>query len=44
MFGHLDTDSNGIISLTELYQLEHDQNEPCLKPFFDACDTDGWVI
>ncbi|XP_048512789.1 proteoglycan Cow isoform X2 [Athalia rosae] len=40
MFGHLDIDSDSRISLTELYGLEHDQNEPCLKPFLDACDTD----
>lgn len=41
MFGHLDTDVDGKISLQELYSLEHDQNEPCLKPFLDACDVDG---
>ncbi|XP_051168631.1 proteoglycan Cow [Leptopilina boulardi] len=44
MFGHLDSDSSGLISLSELYQLEHDQNEPCLKPFFDSCDTDGDIF
>jgi len=40
MFGHLDSDSDGRLSLSELYGLEHDQNEPCLKPFLDGCDTD----
>ncbi|XP_015589539.1 proteoglycan Cow isoform X2 [Cephus cinctus] len=44
MFGHLDTDADGRISLSELYGLEHDQNEPCLKPFLDACDTDGDIF
>ncbi|XP_066603602.1 proteoglycan Cow isoform X2 [Prorops nasuta] len=44
MFGHLDTDSDGRISLSELYGLEHDQNEPCLKPFLDSCDTDGDIF
>ncbi|XP_015120183.1 proteoglycan Cow [Diachasma alloeum] len=41
MFGHFDTDGDRKISLSELYGLEHDQNEPCLKPFIDACDTNG---
>lgn len=40
MFGHLDSDNDGRLSLSELYGLEHDQNEPCLKPFLDGCDTD----
>lgn len=44
MFGHLDSDSDGRISLSELYGLEHDQNEPCLKPFLDSCDTDGDIF
>ncbi|XP_011502703.1 PREDICTED: testican-3 [Ceratosolen solmsi marchali] len=44
MFGHLDTDNNGKISLLELYGLEHDQNEPCLKPFLDACDINSDVF
>ncbi|XP_058800671.1 proteoglycan Cow isoform X2 [Phymastichus coffea] len=44
MFGHLDTDGDGKISLLELYGLEHDQNEPCLKPFLDACDVDGDIF
>ncbi|XP_032681567.1 proteoglycan Cow isoform X1 [Odontomachus brunneus] len=44
MFGHLDSDSDGRLSLSELYGLEHDQNEPCLKPFLDACDTDSDIF
>ncbi|XP_014214777.1 proteoglycan Cow-like [Copidosoma floridanum] len=41
MFGHLDTDSSGELSVLELYGLKHDQNEPCLKPFLDACDINS---
>ncbi|XP_012064548.1 PREDICTED: testican-3 [Atta cephalotes] len=44
MFGHLDSDSDGRLSLSELYGLEHDQNEPCLKPFLDSCDTDSDIF
>ncbi|KAL6254807.1 hypothetical protein P5V15_014142 [Pogonomyrmex californicus] len=44
MFGHLDSDSDGRLSLSELYGLEHDQNEPCLKPFLDGCDTDSDIF
>lgn len=44
MFGHLDSDNDGRLSLSELYGLEHDQNEPCLKPFLDGCDTDGDIF
>ncbi|XP_044011138.1 proteoglycan Cow isoform X1 [Aphidius gifuensis] len=44
MFGHLDNDGDRKLSLSELYGLEHDQNEPCLKPFLDACDTDGDIF
>ncbi|KAL1139994.1 hypothetical protein AAG570_006971, partial [Ranatra chinensis] len=40
MFHHLDTDSDAKLSLQELYDLEHDQNERCIKPFLDGCDTD----
>lgn len=40
MFGHLDTNSDGSLSLQELYDLEHDQNEKCIKPFIDTCDID----
>jgi len=40
MFQHLDIDSDSQLSLQELYDLEHDQNEHCIKPFLDACDTD----
>ncbi|KAL7303113.1 hypothetical protein TKK_0004325 [Trichogramma kaykai] len=45
MFGHLDTNGDERISQMELFGLEHDQNEPCLKPFLDTCDLneDGIV-
>ena len=40
MFGHLDRDADARLSLHELYGLEHDQSEKCMKPFLDSCDTD----
>lgn len=40
MFGHLDSSNDGYLSLQELYDLEHDQNERCIKPFIDRCDSD----
>lgn len=39
MFKHLDLDADGQLTLQELYDLEHDQNEHCIKPFLDMCDT-----
>ncbi len=39
MFKHLDMDADGQLTLQELYDLEHDQNEHCIKPFLDICDT-----
>uniref|UniRef100_A0A8D8UMN9 Testican-1 n=1 Tax=Cacopsylla melanoneura TaxID=428564 RepID=A0A8D8UMN9_9HEMI len=39
MFHHLDSNSDSLLSLQELYDLEHDQNEKCIKPFLDSCDT-----
>lgn len=41
MFQHLDVNGDGILSLKELYDLEHDKNEVCLKPFLQRCDVDG---
>lgn len=38
MFGHLDLNNDGYLSLQEMYDLEHDQNERCIKPFIDTCD------
>ncbi|KRT78256.1 HLH domain-containing protein [Oryctes borbonicus] len=38
MFQHLDLNSDGRLSLQELYDLEHDQSEICLKPFLQQCD------
>lgn len=40
MFQHLDTNANSILSLQELYDLEHDEHEVCLKPFLERCDID----
>jgi hypothetical protein len=40
MFQHLDLDADDQLSLQELYDLEHDQSEKCIKPFLDACDAD----
>lgn len=40
MFGHLDLDGDEKLSLQELYHLEHDHAEKCVKPFVDNCDTD----
>ncbi|XP_050525231.1 proteoglycan Cow isoform X3 [Daktulosphaira vitifoliae] len=44
MYQHLDLDSDGKLSLQELYDLEHDKNEMCIKPFLDTCDTDGDIF
>uniref|UniRef100_A0A336M2U4 CSON010918 protein n=1 Tax=Culicoides sonorensis TaxID=179676 RepID=A0A336M2U4_CULSO len=41
MFGHLDLNSDGLLSAQEMYDLEHDQNEKCIKPFIDNCDTES---
>lgn len=45
MFQHLDTSGSpmgdGRLSPQELYDLEHDQSEVCLRPFLLACDRDG---
>ncbi|XP_069940580.1 proteoglycan Cow isoform X2 [Cherax quadricarinatus] len=40
MLGHLDSDGDGRLSVKELYQLEHDDHERCIKPFIDRCDLD----
>lgn len=40
MFGHLDLNNDGFLSTQEMYDLEHDQNERCIKPFLDTCDLD----
>lgn len=41
MFNHLDLNNDGSLSTQELYDLEHDQNERCIKPFIDTCDLDN---
>lgn len=40
MFQHLDLNSDAILSMKELYDLEHDQSEVCLRTFLQQCDTD----
>jgi len=40
MFSHLNSDEDGQLSLQELYDLENDRSEKCIKPFIDRCDTD----
>ena len=40
MFNHLDIDEDMRLSLKELFDLEHNQKETCLKQFLDSCDED----
>lgn len=44
MFQHLDENSDSMLSLQELYDLEHDQGEVCLKPFLQQCDLDKDLV
>lgn len=44
MFQHLDLNGDSRLSLQELYDLEHDQNEVCLKPFLQQCDLNRDLI
>ena len=44
MLGHLDSDGDSRLSVKELYQLEHDDRERCIKPFIDRCDLDRQVL
>ena len=39
MFNHLDRDADGSLSLYELYGLEHDPSEKCMKPILESCDA-----
>ncbi|XP_045467093.1 proteoglycan Cow [Harmonia axyridis] len=41
MFQHLDISGDSELSLQELYDLEHDQSEVCLRPFLQQCDVDN---
>lgn len=41
MFAHLDLSNDGSLSTSELFDLEHDQNEQCIKPFISTCDFDN---
>ena len=38
MFGYLDSNKDNQLSISELYDLEHNERESCLKPFLDKCD------
>lgn len=38
MFGYLDNNKDNQLSMSELYDLEHNERESCLKPFLDKCD------
>ncbi|XP_059490771.1 proteoglycan Cow [Neocloeon triangulifer] len=40
MFAHLDSNSDEQLSVTELFDLEHDKSEHCIKPFLDQCNVD----
>ncbi|CAG7823947.1 unnamed protein product, partial [Allacma fusca] len=40
MFQHLNSDEDNQLSLQELFDLENDRNEKCIKPFIDRCDAD----
>lgn len=46
MFNELDGDSNNALNVEELKDIEHINNENCIKPFIDGCDTDkdGYVV
>lgn len=39
MFHHLDSDGNLLLTLRELYDLEHDDREKCLQPYLAVCDV-----
>ncbi|KAG8191178.1 hypothetical protein JTE90_011862 [Oedothorax gibbosus] len=41
MFQHLDTDGDLKLSLQELYDLENDEQEHCLRPYLMDCDADN---
>ena len=41
MFAQLDGNSDGALSVRELYSLEHDEYEDCIRPFLDRCDVAG---
>lgn len=41
MFHHLDVNNDYSLSLKELFELEHDEREKCLKQYLDSCDEDG---
>ncbi|ENN74057.1 hypothetical protein YQE_09348, partial [Dendroctonus ponderosae] len=40
MFQHLDENADSKLSVQELYDLEHDKGEGCLKSYLQQCDLD----
>ena len=44
MFGYLDNNKDNQLSMSELYDLEHNERESCLKPFLDKCDDDRLAL
>uniref|UniRef100_A0A4Q8K3Q4 U53-Liphistoxin-Lsp1a_1 n=1 Tax=Liphistius sp. SGP-2016 TaxID=1905180 RepID=A0A4Q8K3Q4_9ARAC len=44
MFQHLDTDGDMKLSLQELYDLENDDREHCLRPYLLDCDVDRDLV
>jgi len=41
MFGRLDGDQSASLTPQELWSIEHDQYEPCLRQFIDRCDQNA---
>lgn len=44
MFQHLDTDGDLKLSLQELYDLENDDQEHCLRPYLLDCDVERDLV
>lgn len=44
MFQHLDTDGDTKLSLQELYDLENDDREHCLRPYLLDCDIERDLV
>lgn len=44
MFQHLDENADAKLSVQELYDLEHDKGEGCLKAYLQQCDLDKDLV
>ncbi|KAH1022310.1 hypothetical protein HUJ04_011731 [Dendroctonus ponderosae] len=44
MFQHLDENADSKLSVQELYDLEHDKGEGCLKSYLQQCDLDKDLV